>query len=151
MSSHVKIGGGYVHARGIPIPPETLLQSTDPRIIAPWLPGLFAQGSTQQVAYSKTASRFSSTNFGRQQRHLSSQQKERSHAHFGQTTQASCLPCVRGTVQIELQTRGLQNSSKHFRRHVPSGWNPADKFTREMHGCCNSCPTVLRNGRGFCT
>ena len=70
MSSHVKIGGGYVHARGIPIPPETvekfdflpmlqqlplqhsayvlrqvvipkwtsLLQSTDPRIVAPCLP-----------------------------------------------------------------------------------------------------------------
>ena len=69
MSTHVKIGGGYVHARGIPIPPETvekfdflpmlqqlplqhsayvlrqvvipkwtsLLQSTDPRIVAPSL------------------------------------------------------------------------------------------------------------------
>ena len=45
----------------------------------------------------------------------------------------------------------LPSSFKFRVRHVPSWWNPADKFTREMHGCCNSCPTVLRNGRGFCT
>ena len=57
----------------------------------------FCSGQHSKSGYSKTASRFSSTNFGRQQRHLSSQQKERSHAHFGQTTQASCLPCVHGT------------------------------------------------------